>query len=152
MEAQIFRTTAARTRISSRYIYYVAREALGTTVSDSGAQISDAIKALSKKGAVEESVWPYKAGQYAAKPPAAVETAKRYRIVEAKPLKNLNAIKAALTANGPVVAGITMYDSAMTEEATKTGEIPLPKGNAKVIGGHAILSWASTTKRSASSS
>lgn len=139
LEFQIAKATHQDLQLSPRYIYYAARQAAGTADMDSGAVIADAIRVLTKKGAVEESVWPYVAGQYAAKPPAAVETAKRVRITNAKSLKGLDAIKKALVNNGPVVAGIEVYQSAMNPEATKTGVIPMPAPKEQIIGGHAIV-------------
>src|SRR5688572_28312602 len=44
---------------SRQFMYYIVRELEGTTNSDSGAKISDVIKALNKYGICEESMWPY---------------------------------------------------------------------------------------------
>ncbi|MFI5340529.1 MAG: C1 family peptidase [Candidatus Methylomirabilales bacterium] len=139
LEFQIAKATHQDHQISARYIYYAARQASGTTEFDSGAVIADAIRVLSKKGAVEDDIWPYVAGQYAAKPPAAVENAKRFRITDAKAVSGLDAVKSALIQNGPVVAGITMYQSAMTPATSKTGVIPLPASKEQIVGGHAIV-------------
>ncbi len=137
LEFQIAKATHHDEQISARYIYYVAR--IPPQSTDSGAVIADGIRALTKEGAVEESVWPYVAGQYAAKPPAAVRSAKRFRITNAKEIKGLNALKNALVANGPVVAGIPVYPSAMQDIPAKTGVLPLPGPKEKLIGGHAVV-------------
>lgn len=139
LEFQIQKATHRDYRISARYIYYAAREVAGTTGTDSGATIRDGIRVLATKGAVEEDIWPYVPGQFAAKPPAAVATAKRYRIADARLVKDLDGIKRALAENGPVVTGITVYQSAMSTEAAKTGVIPMPEKGAQMIGGHAIV-------------
>jgi len=139
MEYQIAKSMHQDRQISARYIYYAAREAIGTTGVDSGASIPDAIRVLSKDGAVEESVWPYVAGQFAAKPPAAVETAPRFRITGARALKGLQAIKNALAKSGPVVAGIAVYESAFNAATSKSGVIPLPGEKEQTVGGHAIV-------------
>jgi C1A family cysteine protease len=106
---------------------------------DSGALIKDAITALSDKGAVEEDVWPYHAGEYAAEPPPAVHKARRFRIADAKLLHSLDDVKRALQQNGPVVAGITVFRSFTTAEVGKTGVIPMPTKKMPVVGGHAIV-------------
>jgi len=93
MEIQIKRTLDQDVKMSARYIYYAARRIEGTTDADTGAVISDAIGVLAKEGAVEEVVWPYQAGEFAAKPPATVNTATRWLIAEAKSLKGLDAIR-----------------------------------------------------------
>jgi len=139
MEMQIKKTLHQDVNISARYIYYVARQFEGTTSYDNGVAIKDAVGVLAKEGAVEESVWPYKPGEFAAKPPAAVDTAARWLITQAKSLKGLGAIKTALADDGPVVVGIEMYQEAMSSQTAKTGVIPLPQTGSPVVGGHAIV-------------
>jgi hypothetical protein len=139
MEIQIKRTLHQDVSISAREIYYATRQVEGTTSMDAGAQIKDAIDVLSKQGAVEESVWPYKPGEYGAKPPKAVATATRWRITQARLLKGLDEIKSALATEGPVVAGIEVYQEAMSPESAKTGVFQLPGKGSQLIGGHAIV-------------
>jgi DNA-binding NarL/FixJ family response regulator len=86
-----------------------------------------AIGVLAKQGALEESVWPYKAGEFAAKPPAGVDKATRWLIAQTKSLKGLDEIKSALADDGPVVVGIEVYREAMSSQTAKTGAIPLPR-------------------------
>ena len=140
LESQIAKATKKQQKISARYIYYAARKAAGFDLnSDSGAQIKDGITVLSSVGAVMEDVWPYRAGKFAEKPPAVVEKAERFRITDARPLATVDDLKHALKENGPVVAGITVFEGAMTEEASKTGVIPLPTKKEQIVGGHAIV-------------
>ena len=106
---------------------------------DAGAMIKDAIDVLTKQGAVEESVWPYKAGEYGAKPPAAVATATRWQITQVRPLNGLDEIKSALATDGPVVAGIEVYQEAMSPQTAKTGVFQLPQKGSQVAGGHAVV-------------
>jgi hypothetical protein len=139
MEIQIKKTLNQDVNISARYIYYAARQAAGTTSTDSGAVIKDAMDALAKQGAVEESVWPYKAGEYGVKPPAAVATATRWQITQMRSLKGLDEIKSALANDGPVVAGIEVYQEAMSPQTAKNGVFQLPKKGSQVVGGHAVV-------------
>lgn len=139
MEIQIKRTLHHDVSISARQIYYATRQLEGTTGMDAGAQIKDAIDVLSKQGAVEESVWPYKPGEYGAKPPKAVATATRWRITQVRLLKGLDEIKSALATDGPVVAGIEVYQEAMSPESAKTGVFQLPGKGSQLVGGHAIV-------------
>jgi hypothetical protein len=53
---QVKRTLHQDVNISSRYIYYAARQVEGTTKTDSGVVIKDAIGVLAKQGAVEEAL------------------------------------------------------------------------------------------------
>jgi hypothetical protein len=139
MEIQIKRTLHQDVNISARYIYYAARQVEGTTSMDSGAVIKDAINVLAKEGAVEESVWPYKAGQYQAKPPVTVATATRWKITQVRPLKDLDEIKRAMATDGPVVAGIEVYQEAMSPQTAKTGVFQLPQKSSQLVGGHAVV-------------
>lgn len=139
MEIQIKRTLHQDVNISARYIYYAARQVEGTTSVDAGATIKDAIGALTKQGAVEESVWPYKAGEYGAKPPAAVATATRWQITQVRPLKGVDEIKSALATDGPVVAGIVVYQEAISPQTAKTGVFQLPQKGSQPVGGHAVV-------------
>jgi Papain family cysteine protease len=139
MEMQINKTLREDVAISARYIYYAARQVGGTTKFDSGAEIGNGISALAKQGAVEESVWPYKPGEFAAKPPAAVSKATRWLIAQSRSVKGLDAIKTALAEDGPVVVGIEMYQEGMSSETAKTGVIPLPQKGSQLVGGHAIV-------------
>jgi len=139
MEMQINRTLHQDVSISARFIYNSTRLAEGTTSTDGGAQIKDAIGVLAKQGAVEESVWPYRPGEFAAKPPAAVEKAARWQIKDVRLLKSVDEIKKALATDGPVVAGIEVYQEAMSSQAAKSGIFPLPQKGSQIIGGHAIV-------------
>ena len=88
---------------------------------------------------MEESVWPYKPGEFAARPPAAARTATRWLIAQTQSLRGLDAITAALADDGPVVVGIEVYEEGVSSQAEKTGVIPLPKKSSQVVGGHAIV-------------
>jgi hypothetical protein len=57
---------------SRLFIYYNERVMEGTVGSDSGAQIRDGIKSVSKLGAPPESDWPYDIERFTEKPPAKV--------------------------------------------------------------------------------
>lgn len=139
MEMHIKKALHQDVSISARFIYNATRVAEGTATYDSGAQIQDAIGIVAKQGAIEESVWPYKPGEFAAKPPAAVAKAARWQIKGARSLKGLDAIKKALANDGPVVAGIEVYQEAMSAQTAKSGIFPLPQKSSQIIGGHAIV-------------
>ena len=116
LEYQAFKTSSQRVRLSPREIYNLSRKLEGTLSHDSGATVKDAVKVVQTEGAVEEEIWPYKPGEYSAQAPAAFSTAKRYKVKHAQKLATLEDIKAALSNNGPIVAGITVYQSMMTDD------------------------------------
>ena len=138
LEFQIRKHDGQRVRISPRYLYYAARKLGGLDLqSDAGANLRDAVAVVSEQGAVADSAWPYKAGQFAQAPPDDLDGAKRYR-AHGRPLKGAREIKSALQQYGPVVIGLTIYDSFNSANAISTGRIPDPKPSESIVGGHAV--------------
>jgi C1A family cysteine protease len=139
LETRIARQSQKDVQISARHIYYLARQVGKMDIkTDAGANLVDGIQALIDAGAVEESVWPYKAGEYAASPPAIVATAPKYRITAARKLATFNDIKQALVADGPVVVSIPVF-SGIYEKSASNGNVPMPARNERMIGLHAIV-------------
>lgn len=137
LEFYVFKRTGSHIVISARDIYNETRADAGMFPDDSGAFIKDGIEFLRKKGAVEERAWPYRAGEFAQKPPATLAQEKRYKITDAKPIVTLDDLKKALQ-TGPVVTGITLYSSFESADVAKTGVVPMPKPKEAIMGGHAI--------------
>lgn len=126
---------------SRLFLYYNARLIEGTTASDEGAEIRNAIKSASKFGYIDEASWPYRLRSFTKKPPQSLYTAatkERVRKYE-RVAREISDFKAALTASLPVVVGISVYDSMSAAKVTKTGQIPLPRKKDKLEGGHAVL-------------
>ena len=82
------------------------------------------------------------------KPPESVydlakkDVIKQYSRVPVK----LENIQNVLTHNIPVVFGMSLFNSFMSEDVAKTGVIPMPKMSEKMIGGHAMLIVGSNDK------
>lgn len=139
LEYQIEKVLGQRVVISPRYIYYYARLKGGqSTDQDSGAHFRDAVSTLSEMGTVAEDVWPYKAGEFHTKPPDGIEQAQHYKISESRAIRNSNEIKSALEQFGPVVGGIAMYSSFLSNGVSKTGKIPMPSPSDSVLGTTAV--------------
>jgi C1A family cysteine protease len=138
VEYQIRKSLGESVTISPLYIYYYARKKEGTTQTDSGAQIKDGISIVSTRGAIPESAWPYVITQFATEPSASAQNARHYKVTKSQSLNNLEAIKAALATDGPVVVGISVYDGFQGAEVAKTGRVSMPKANEKLLGGHAV--------------
>jgi len=125
--------------ISPRYIYYYARKHGGfCTNCDTGAHIKDAVDVLLQKGAVADEAWPYKAGEFAAEPPEEIEKAEHYRISEARHIRNIDELKIALQKVGPIVGGLCLFQSAYTDEALRTGRIPMPDPGERIRSAAAV--------------
>lgn len=124
---------------SRLFIYYGAREIIGTVNYDSGACIRDGIKFIADVGVCKESTWPYEIADFRKKPDT-----KSY--LEAKECKSLiyhpidqtaSQIEQHLAAGWLIVFGFSVYSSFETTKVKKTGDVPMPDlKNERVEGGH----------------
>jgi len=128
---------------SRLFIYYNERMIEGTINSDAGAELRDGIKVVAKYGTCGEWRWPYNPAKFAKKPPTSCytvgksHTALQYHAVDNT---SLIAMKNALNDGFPIIGGFTVYDSFMSEQVAKDGNVPMPNfSKEKVQGGHAIL-------------
>jgi hypothetical protein len=139
LEYQIQKAFGKKVIVSPRYIYYYARQKGGfNTDKDTGAHLRDSIDVLLNRGAVLEEEWPYKAGEFAAKPPPNVQGAEHYKVSKAHPIRTVNELKLALQQFGPVVGGISYPASVTQTDVTRTGIIPLPNPGESILGGDAV--------------
>jgi len=126
---------------SRLFIYYNERVIERTVDDDSGAMIRDGIKSVSKEGAPHETLWPYDISKFRTKPnPRAFNDASKHRAILYQRLnQTIQEMKACLADGYPFVFGFSVYESFESDEAAKTGEMPLPKPKEKQLGGHAVL-------------
>lgn len=126
---------------SRLFIYYNERVIEGSVNVDSGAQIRDGIKSTVKKGVCPEKTWPYDIEKFTDKPPsAAYKEASKYQVVAYSRLtQTLSQFKGCLASGYPFVFGFTVYESFDSTKVAKTGVVPLPAAQEKVLGGHAVL-------------
>ena len=126
---------------SRLFIYYNERSIEGTVDTDSGAMIRDGIKSVAKLGVCDETVWPYDISRFTEKPSkkaydaAARHQATLYRRVTG----NLHQMQGCLASGYPFVFGFSVYESFMSDQVAKTGEVPLPPRNEQLVGGHAVV-------------
>lgn len=121
-------------------IYYGARKIEGSQGYDSGAYIRDGIKVAATQGAGHESLWPYIESRYTLEPNVTYATdAAQHLVTEyARVPQDRDAIRAVLAAGDPLVLGIAVYDSFLTERVEETGVVPYPKDSESLQGWHAI--------------
>lgn len=127
---------------SRLFIYYNERAIEGDTANDSGAQIRDGIKVVAASGAPPESEWPYNPSEFAEAPTAeVVKDAMQFRALQySRVTQDAYYLRHCLAILGkPVVFGFTVYDGFESDDAAKTGIIPMPLGDDKPLGGHAVL-------------
>ena len=126
---------------SRLFVYYGARLIENTVKSDSGAQIRDGIKVVVNSGVCKESTWPYDITKFAKKPPTvAYKEALKYKaLVYSAVAQDENSVKQCLANGDVIVFGFTVYSSFESQEVAKTGIMPMPAPNEKVLGGHCVV-------------
>lgn len=129
---------------SALFIYYYARQAIGTVNIDSGATIRDGIKVVAKRGTPSIEKWPYIISKFrdepseeAKKQALSFQTLRYYRIGN-----NKKSLIGALLKGFPIVFGFRVYESFMTREVQETGIAPMPKAGERLLGGHCAVIWA----------
>lgn len=126
---------------SRLFLYYNERSLEGTIAYDAGAYIRDGMKTLNTQGVCKESTWPYNITQYAVKPTdssyeeALANQSLQYMRVN----RTLTDLKKCLSDGYPFVFGFTVYESFESATVAKTGIVPMPSSNEKVLGGHAVM-------------
>ena len=126
---------------SRLFIYYNECLMEGTVAVDAGAEIRDGIKVVASLGAPSEDLWPFDLVNITVKPSdKAYEEAlkgviKQYSRV---PVKLAN-IQNVLTHKIPIVFGIMLYESFMSDSVARDGMVPMPQVTEKPVGGHAML-------------
>lgn len=136
-----YQQSKAFTSPSRLWIYYQERVLENSVRHDSGAQLRDGMKAVSKLGVCPESHWPYDIAAFAKKPPKKAYTAamkQRVLRYEAAP-QDLFGLKSVLASGVPVVFGFSVYESFELNAVAKTGILAMPSPTESMIGGHAVL-------------
>lgn len=140
LEAQAFMQGERLSVLSRLFIYYNERVTEGTVTEDAGAEIRDGIKSVAKQGVCPESEWPYKIGRFTVKPPKqCYSDALKFRALTYRSVPQvLNSIKSALSTSRGIVLGLSLYESFESDAVDKTGVVPLPGQDEKMIGGHCV--------------
>ena len=126
--------------MSRLFVYYNERVIEHTVSQDSGAMIRDGIKTLAKQGVCTEKLWPYDISAFTKKPTAACyKEAVGYEIVSYQRIDTTDEMRSCLADGFPFVFGFTVYESFESQDVAKTGIVPMPKPDEKVMGGHAVV-------------
>ena len=135
MEYYLLKQLNLKVILSPLFIYYQARKMAGTVKTDAGAIIQDVIKVGQTIGIVDEETWPYKESRFAVHPPKSIDKAIHYFVDDVAPVKTLKQIKDALSVYGPVIIGVSIYNSFYNDNS---GIMKMPGRKESIIGGHAI--------------
>jgi C1A family cysteine protease len=126
--------------LSPRFAYYNGRMIEGLTDQDSGCEIRDVIKGVSKLGVCSETLCPYsdKGRSYMQRPTSAAykegltDLVTQYERVP----QSVIGIKSAITNQNPIVFGFTVYENFMDDVTAADGIMREPEGGTD--GGHAV--------------
>lgn len=133
-----FRTTVDRSRL---FVYWNARSFEGTTGSDPGCQIRNAMRGIATYGAATESLWPWNTSALRTKPSSAAYSdglTVRPMIASYQRVTTLQGLKEALAKGLPVVFGFSMTDT-FVNVTRSTGHLPYPATGERIRGGHAVV-------------
>ena len=127
---------------SRMFVYWNARKKAKLPLDeDTGVGIRDAFHAVSDYSVCREELWPYDGDLIFKEPPpdAYKDADTRQHFVSIRLSQDAYALKLCLHQGYPIAFGLQLYDSFLSEEVAKTGNVPVPdveKENA--IGGHAM--------------
>jgi C1A family cysteine protease len=125
---------------SRLFIYYNERNLEGHVSEDSGAEIHDGIQVIHSLGVCSEIDWPYNIDKFKDKPTDnCYNVALSHKTIDYRAIsQKLDQLKSALIEGFPVVFGFNVYESFESDEVAKTGIMPIPKSDEKLLGGHAV--------------
>ena len=128
---------------SRLFIYYYTRYLMRTVKKDSGVDNRSLMKALSKYGACDESLWPYDISKFKIKPPkACINSALDHQVKEYTAInQTLPDLKSCIAQGHPFLLGFYVPESFESEEMAKTGILKMPV-RGKIIGGHDVYAIA----------
>jgi C1A family cysteine protease len=100
-------------RLSRLWIYWYAREKIGTTNEDSGSYIRDCFKIASERGVPRERYWPYEIGTYREEPTAGERSAPHHRVLEYRAVdeRSERDMQACVAEGYPFAFGFAVYGS-----------------------------------------
>ncbi len=125
---------------SRLFIYYNERVIERTVSEDSGAQLRDGMKTLAKQGVCPEPLWPYVLSRFATKPAAEcyAEAKRHLGMTYMRVAQDVAQMRGCVAAGYPFVFGFTVYESFESPAVTRTGNVPMPDGMERTLGGHAM--------------
>lgn len=127
-------------KISRLFIYYNERWIEGTTDHDGGAMLRDGIKALHQWGCCKETTWKYSAANVLKKPSApAYKQALPHLISSYFRIESLQEMKTCLADGFPFVFGFSVYESFESPDVARSGIMPMPDSDERLLGGHAVM-------------
>ena len=136
------------TRLSPLFFYYAERKDMEengmarASRKDTGANMPLAAATAVKVGTTTEKMVPYADGKeglaYDATE-AHFAAALDHKMKRKVNIKTVPGMKSSLAAKKPFIMAIILYNSFMTKEVAKSGEMPMPQRGEEILGGHAVV-------------
>ncbi len=125
---------------SRLFIYYNERVIERTVEEDSGAQLRDGMKTLAHQGVCPETLWPYVISRFAIRPTTqCYAEGRRHRGISYMRVdRDIAQMRGCIAAGFPFVFGFTVYESFESDAVARTGTVPMPRGDERTLGGHAM--------------
>ena len=124
--------------LSRLFVYYNSRLLEQTVSTDTGAYLSDVIRALKMYGLCAEVLWPYQVENFAVKPTVdCYEDGRKRTIKDYYKLSGVTDMLDALNNNRLVAIGLEVFEDFKELAAPYT--VDLPKDNQLPEGGHAMF-------------
>lgn len=139
---------------SRLFVYYKERQIRGNIATDDGANVIDGLKYLSAHGVCSEKLWPYVTGNVFIQPPTyCTDEAKNHKIsnpmmIDGSGETLLKNLKHAIVSGRPVMCGVMIHESFMSESVARSGNVSMPQSKKRVgsidtedplLGGHELL-------------
>jgi len=134
---------------SRLFIYYNERAREGATGIGAVVSLRDGFKSLARQGVCAESMWPYRVGRFADRPPAACFRAAMKRRAHSyqRIRQRIQHLKYCLAEGYPFVMAMCVYKGLESAAARRTGLVPLPHRRESPLGGHAVLAVGYSDRR-----
>ena len=127
-------------RLSPMFVYAWERILAGDLNQDGGARLQDDAQVLTTKGVAPLAVWPTNPSTLFSTPSEeANRKALAYRMATAYRLHGLSDVLQALAQSHVPLIGIVVYPAFESDEALRTGHVPIPQQFNQALGGHALL-------------
>lgn len=125
---------------SRLHIYYYARllETLPLE-DDCGTTLRSVCQAATKYGVIDETQHPYKNTNVSKKPPDGKQQLLNACSAYVAVPQTLKHLTSCLREGRPIIFGIQVFPSALSQAVNKSGVIPMPKPDERAHGGHALL-------------
>lgn len=126
---------------SRMFLYYNERNMEGNPTKDSGASLRDGLKSIKTIGICSEDDWVYDTSVFNIKPNEKCykDALEHTNIIYKRIPQFIDQLQQTLVKGLPIICGISVYESFESDTVAKTGMIPMPTLNEKLLGGHAIV-------------